>query len=139
MTHEQPPTPSGDNRAGQLPPEAATGPAASQLPDAEQNEDQADDQPRIWAGSLADYNSGRLYGGSTPPASPTRSRPTSPTCWRARRGRPAPVSRLRNGVSSTTTTSGLAGSAKHERLKWARRHGSRRTRASSDSCGTSSS
>lgn len=53
MSQEQPPElPDGD--------EPAVGP---ELPGAEQREDQANDhRPRIWAGSLVDYNNGRPYG-----------------------------------------------------------------------------
>lgn len=67
MTHEQPPTPA----AGQQPPkpagqpallEAGSGLAEPQPSDAEQHEDEGIDQPRIWAGSLADYNNGLLHG-----------------------------------------------------------------------------
>ncbi|MDQ1743872.1 MAG: hypothetical protein QOE23_2211 [Pseudonocardiales bacterium] len=52
MTHEQPPDLPDEHPQGSEP----------QLPEAEQHEDQGDDQPRIWAGSLADYNNGRLHG-----------------------------------------------------------------------------
>jgi antirestriction protein len=53
MTYEQqPPDSPGGNPPGSEP----------QLPEAEQHEDQADDQPRIWAGSLVDYNNGILHG-----------------------------------------------------------------------------
>jgi antirestriction protein len=43
--------PSGGEQSADLP-----------LPDAEQHEDEGIDQPRIWAGSLVDYNNGRLHG-----------------------------------------------------------------------------
>jgi antirestriction protein len=72
MTHEQPPIPGGGDEqpaasepplepAEQLPPEADTSPAAPP-PDAELHEDESTNRPRIWAGSLADYNNGILHG-----------------------------------------------------------------------------
>src|SRR3712207_1436405 len=51
MTHEQQPRP----------PEPPDG-ADHQLPDAEQREDQDENRPRIWVGSLSDYNNAVLHG-----------------------------------------------------------------------------
>ncbi len=52
MTHEQPPeSPDGNPQE-----------AEPQLPDAEQHKDLETTQPRIWAGSLSDYNNGVLHG-----------------------------------------------------------------------------
>lgn len=60
MNHEQPP-------AGEQPPQpidqaAASRPAEPPLPEPEPHEQQPTPPPRIWVGSLADYNNGILHG-----------------------------------------------------------------------------